>query len=89
MEAALGIHYTPQGKAHGKYALVRYADDLVVFCPSKEAAEEAKEDLANWLKERGLSLSEDKTRICHLREGFDLQSLIPSDWVKSSPDSCT
>lgn len=71
MEATLGIHYTPRGQARGKYALVRYADDLVVFCPSKEAAEEAKEHLANWLKERGLSLSEGKTRICHLQEGFD------------------
>ena len=34
MEQALGISYTPKGVRRGTYALVRYADDLVVFSPT-------------------------------------------------------
>jgi RNA-directed DNA polymerase len=71
MEHALGIRYTARGQTPGHYALVRYADDLVVFCPTREKAEEAKERLADWLKKRGLQLSEDKTRLSHLTEGFN------------------
>lgn len=71
MEQALGIRYTARGQTQGQYALVRYADDLVVFCPTREAAEEAKDRLVDWLKPRGLQLSEDKTRLSHLTEGFD------------------
>ncbi len=71
MEQALGIDYNAKGQSHGKYALVRYADDLVVFFPTREEAEKAKRILADWLKERGLQLSEDKTHIRHLTEGFD------------------
>jgi len=71
MEHALGIRYTARGQTPGHYAWVRYADDLVVFCPTREKAEEAKERLADWLKRRGLQLSEDKTRLSHLTEGFN------------------
>jgi hypothetical protein len=38
MEQALGIAYTPKGVRRGLYALVRYADDLVVFSPTYEQA---------------------------------------------------
>ncbi len=52
-------------------ALVRYADDFVVFCASREDAEAAVQTLKGWLAQRGLTLSEEKTRIVHLTEGFD------------------
>src|SRR5262249_15533249 len=42
MEQALGISYTPKGVRRGIYALVRYADDLVVFSPTYEQAVEAQ-----------------------------------------------
>ena len=71
MEAALGITYNRQGWIRGPRALVRYADDLVVFCESQADAEKAKQVLAEWLEVRGLALSEEKTRIVHLTEGFD------------------
>jgi RNA-directed DNA polymerase len=45
--------------------------DAVVFCESREDAEQARTTLAHWLKARGLALSADKTRIVHLGEGFD------------------
>jgi RNA-directed DNA polymerase len=71
MEQALGISYTPQGVLRGPYAVVRYADDLVVLGPTQEKAIEARERLSQWLGVRGLRLSDDKTHIRHLRDGFD------------------
>ncbi len=71
MEHALGGYYTPQGVFRGTFAVVRYADDLAVFCPSKEDARKAKGILTEWLGERGLQLSSEKTHIRHLQEGFD------------------
>ena len=71
MEEAVGINYDNRGRIRGKRALVRYADDFVVFCESKEDALIAKEEVASFLKTRGLSLSEAKTRIIQLSEGFD------------------
>src|SRR6266566_419754 len=55
----------------GKRAVVRYADDFVCFCETREDAEQVQKILVEWLKERGLALSEEKTRIVHLTEGFD------------------
>jgi len=71
MEDALGVRYNKKGEIVGSRALVRYADDGVVFCESREDAEAARRDLREWLARRGLRLSEDKTRIVHLTEGFD------------------
>ena len=71
MESALEIRYDSWGKNRSKRALVKYADDLVVFCESKEDAEETTQILNNWLKDRGLELSSEKTRLCHLSQGFD------------------
>jgi RNA-directed DNA polymerase len=71
MEQALGIVYNSAGRLRGTYAVVRYADDFAVFCPSKEKAIEAQEILSHWLGVRGLRLSDEKTHIRHLREGFN------------------
>ena len=52
--------------------LVRYADDAVALCHSREQAEQVKARLAEWLAPRGLVFNEDKTNIVHLEEaGFD------------------
>jgi RNA-directed DNA polymerase len=71
MEQALGCAYTSKGVLRGTYALVKYADDFAVFCPSQQKAIEAQATLANWLGRRGLRLSEAKTHIRHLQEGFN------------------
>jgi hypothetical protein len=47
------------------------ATRLAVFCPTQEEASEAKERLSQWLRTRGLQLSEAKTHIRHLTEGFN------------------
>ena len=51
--------------------VVRYADDLVALCVSREQAEQVKARLAAWLAPRGLAFNEDKTTIVHLDDGFD------------------
>ena len=52
--------------------LIRYADDLVLSAPSKEVLEEyAIPKLQAFLQDRGLELSEAKTRIVHVDEGFN------------------
>jgi RNA-directed DNA polymerase len=71
MEQALSVKYNKQGEIRGPRAVVRYADDFVVFCESSEDAETVIHILKEWLKQRGLTLSPEKTKIVHLTEGFD------------------
>jgi RNA-directed DNA polymerase len=71
MEEAIGVKYDSRGQLIGKRAVVRYADDFVCFCETREDAEQVQHILVEWLKERGLTLSQEKTRIVHLTEGFD------------------
>jgi RNA-directed DNA polymerase len=52
--------------------LTRFADDFIITGRSKEILEnEVKPLVIVFLKERGLQLSEGKTRITHISEGFD------------------
>jgi len=75
LDKVLGVTYyrTTEGylRSYSKRLWVRYADDFVVFCETREDAEKVVEVLIEWLAKRGLSLSKDKTRIVHLEEGFD------------------
>lgn len=76
MEEAAGVRFatrkgTVMWAAKGTPILVRYADDLAVFCTSKEEAETVKLRLGEWLEPRGLRFNEEKTRILHVSEGFD------------------
>lgn len=71
MEAALGVRYDRRGQIVSRRALVRYADDLVVFCQSRDDAARAQDELEAWLTERGLTLNREKTRIVHLTDGFN------------------
>jgi RNA-directed DNA polymerase len=76
MEQAAGVRYHHRRRGNSETApdspvLVRYADDLVALCRSREQAEQVKARLADWLAPRGLVFNEDKTRIVHLEDGFD------------------
>jgi len=51
--------------------LVKYADDFIVTARTKEIAEEVKVHIGNFLKQRGLELSNEKTQITHINDGFD------------------
>jgi RNA-directed DNA polymerase len=49
--------------------LVRYADDFVVLCSSREQAEQAQRRATVLLGDLGLALHPDKTQVVDLREG--------------------
>ncbi len=52
--------------------LVRYADDFVVMVNGQQAdAAALRQEVEDLLASMGLSLSVEKTRICHIDEGFD------------------
>src|SRR5712671_2577523 len=76
MEEAAGVRYILSGSnagtaRPGSPVVVRYADDLLALCHSREQAAQVKARLAAWLAPRGLSFNEDKTRIVHLDDGVD------------------
>jgi RNA-directed DNA polymerase len=53
--------------------MIRYADDFVILCESREEAEAALKAVRQWMEKAGLTLHPDKTRIVDARErgGFD------------------
>jgi RNA-directed DNA polymerase len=77
METAAGAAYrwNPDRESMesvpGTPVLVRYADDLVALCGSREQAQQVKTRLTPWLASRGLAFNEDKTRVVHLDQGFN------------------
>jgi len=55
-----------------KIHVIRYADDFVVTCASKEILEtQVLPAIRRFMADRGLELSDEKTRITHITEGFD------------------
>jgi RNA-directed DNA polymerase len=55
---------------------VRYADDFVVIGPSRRIIEQfVKPSVESFLKERGLRLSPEKTKIFQLKSGTELKFL--------------
>jgi RNA-directed DNA polymerase len=71
MESAQGIRYSKAGQSIGNRSILRYADDLVIFCKTQEDAFKAVDDLSCFLETRGLTLSKSKTKIVHLNQGFN------------------
>jgi RNA-directed DNA polymerase len=57
--------------ANYKVNFTRYADDFIVTAKTEEIAKEVKELIKEFLKDRGLELSEEKTLITHIDNGFD------------------
>ncbi|MEN8216155.1 MAG: group II intron reverse transcriptase/maturase [Pseudomonadota bacterium] len=76
---ATTIHTTKNSKTGKEYKhrknlrleIVRYADDFVVIHEDKEVIEESKRYIEKWLEIRGLTISEEKTKIVHSTEGFN------------------
>jgi RNA-directed DNA polymerase len=52
------------------YRFVRYADDFVVLCRSQAQVMEAHGQVENHLRQVGLTLSAEKTKMTQFREGF-------------------
>jgi len=55
------------------WEMVRYADDFVILCRSEEEAQTALEQVRAWVREAGLTLHPEKTRIVNAAQpgGFD------------------
>lgn len=74
LQRLLAEHFakTLQQQRINKVHLVRYADDFLITGTSKELLRDQVQPLvAHFLKERGLELSHEKTRITHVEAGFD------------------
>jgi len=84
--SVLDEHFCAKWDAHGDgnarfrhrrrggatYRIVRYADDFVIMVHgSKAHADALWEEVSQVLAPLGLRLSETKSRVCHLDEGFD------------------
>ena len=66
--------------------LIRYADDFVVTCRSEKEAGRIKEEIAEMLEEKiGLTLSDDKTNITNIHDGFNLLGFNIRKYRKESP----
>jgi RNA-directed DNA polymerase len=83
LEDFLEIKYT---KTHqltpNSSCLVRYADDIIILCHSKEKALIAKQNVETWLSEQQLKLDPlkreerpTKTKVLQISEGFDFLGL--------------
>ena len=60
------------------YRFVRYADDFVVLCRTQAQAEEAKTQVTRILKQLGLQLSPEKTRITTYGRGYSFLGFVMS-----------
>ena len=70
------IHLDPLDvlMAERGYRMVRYADDFVILCRSREEADEALALVGSWVTENGLTLHPEKTHVgdCTVvGEGFE------------------
>jgi RNA-directed DNA polymerase len=66
----LAIHKVT--RKEDKVNFVRYADDFICTASTKEVLENTiKPEIITFLKERGLELSEEKTKITHIQDGFE------------------
>jgi RNA-directed DNA polymerase len=68
IEPMLKAHFVRKHKIH----FVRYADDFIITGATKQILENKVKPLViEFLKLRGLELSEHKTKITHINDGFD------------------
>ncbi|WP_411683014.1 group II intron reverse transcriptase/maturase [Clostridium thailandense] len=76
MEEELGVEYKFNNKQgyflkENSIGVVKYADDFVVLCKTKDEAKSIYDKLKPYLEKRGLTLAEDKTKTTHIEDGFD------------------
>jgi len=71
--ANIGLHGLEEyiTRCNPTVGVIRYADDFVVTAKDKKSLEKLKVQINQWLSEQGLEISEEKTRIVHISDGFD------------------
>jgi RNA-directed DNA polymerase len=73
--ANIYLHPVDVAMQRAGFQLVRYADDMVVLCRTREEAEAALAKLKELIEGRGLQLHPEKTRLAHLMERPGFQFL--------------
>ena len=94
MEHAAGVRYRNSARSgaetvRGCPVLVRYADDYVAMCYSREQAGQVQARLAAWLEPRGLRFNQDKTRIVRVEDGFSFLGFDIRRHVDRIMEFCT
>ncbi len=72
--ANLYLHGLDEVLSNGKHKYVRFADDFVVMCRTREEAEKVLVVIQDWVDKHGLTLHPEKTRVgnCAVKgQGFD------------------
>jgi RNA-directed DNA polymerase len=70
-----------KGRTNPKVNLVRYADDFIVTGVSKELLEkEVRPVVEQFLRERSLELSSEKTCVTHIEQGFNFLGQNIRSW---------
>lgn len=95
MESELGIQYDDQGYVTKRAnplnrTFIRYADDFIILCPTKDIALKTIEDLRPILATRGLELSQAKTKVVCTLDGFDflgfnIRHTLKRGWFRLRP----
>jgi len=69
----IGLHglETMVKTSNKRLGIIRYADDFIITSKTKEDIEVIIPRVKQWLLERGLELSEEKTKLVHIDDGFD------------------
>lgn len=72
LEAMLMAKYRKGTRNPARINIIRYADDFVITGATREVlADEVRPMVEQFLAQRGLSLSPEKTQITHIDDGFD------------------
>jgi RNA-directed DNA polymerase len=77
MQAAIfeGLHGAASGEIdYAEGNLIRFADDCFITARSKESAAKIIDLLSNFLRPRGMKLSDEKTKVFDLTQGLDFLS---------------
>jgi RNA-directed DNA polymerase len=77
--ANIYLHPFDAAMLRAGHALVRYADDFVVMCPTQEAARQAVQDAAEALAALDLALNREKTRLVPFGPEFSFLGASFSD----------
>lgn len=87
--ANLYLHPVDRAMREAGYEVVRYADDMVVLCATREEAEQALIKLRELINARCLELHEQKTRLAHLMErpGFQFLGYVFFDKYRDPRES--
>ena len=71
--ANIGLHGLEQyiKTINPKLGIIRYADDFIVTARDRETLEQVLILIKQWLSQRGLEISAEKTRVVRIDEGFN------------------